>query len=574
MSNDSPFETKSQSLVTLFFLNILLAVVIFCYAELGRLLGIQGLPLAISVVWPATGFALAALLLFGNGLWPGIFLGNFFYNFVHLYEEGNPLMIPVFTAAAVTLGSLLEALVGNYLMRRYASPGFFNTVHDVLIFLVPAGILASLIAPTIGVATLYLQGSVVAPSIFYTWLTFLVGDSMGVYIFTPLAVVWTLFKPPLGSFKQYKREIVWLIVIFSLIAILTFVLDYSVRHFYMLIAVWAAYRFGMHGATFAIFIICLGLIIPTSLGYGLVSSALLSEQLIVLVTFLEIIVATALILAAVVKEREMAWILIKGDSDAFELRHEERKVSDFEELVKEKLVSLGLLTVGIARRLHIPLKRIGGLINQSIEGIQQQNLEPVKSHLQAMEKLEGEAAELATMIEKQAVYTTPDKIKMRSININMLVHKCVAEAVSEATKRHPELTVNIVEEFDEEAKMTLLMPEDLSQAIHTLMGCAMDSMQAKKERMHEGYAPILKVKTTNFADKVEIVIHDNGEGVSESNLKQFYSSFMDYEYGEEINVALAFIHDIIIYVYRGEIKVSSQNGEYLRMTIVLSKELK
>ena len=61
-----PFQNKVQSLGPRIFFNILLAVLIFYNAELGRLLGIKGEPLAISVVWPATGFSLAALLLFGN----------------------------------------------------------------------------------------------------------------------------------------------------------------------------------------------------------------------------------------------------------------------------------------------------------------------------------------------------------------------------------------------------------------------------------------------------------------------------------------------------------------------------
>lgn len=600
MANGTHFDSEERSFVFVCFLNFLLAIIIFYHAELGRLLGIQTLPLPISVVWPATGFSLAALLIFGNMMWPGIFFGNFAYNLLHIYLGGQATVPVFFTALAISTGSLLQALVGNYLIRRYAKPGFFNTVHDVLIFLVPAGVLTCFIAPTIGVTSLYLYGSITTALIWPTWITFLVGDSMGVYIFTPLLVVWSLAKP-LDNMKKYSYEVIWMALGLGFISFLTYTMEYPVKHFYILIGIWSAYRFGSQGAALANFIICLVVIIPTSLGYGLVISPLLGYQLFILVTFLEVVVATSLILAAVVKEREDAWLKVNASNinlqQEVEAKREELKAMNFEMFIKEKLNSLGLLTVGMSRRLHIPFKQFSNLIKLCLDSLNQTRellsryktqigseadtqfqhaFENIQNSLLSMENFKVEASMLAQTIEKQAVYMAPEKIKVKSINVNLLVNKCLITSLAEAAVRYPDLKLTVVEEFDREVKMVLAMPEDLAQAFNILIGRSIDSIKAKKEKEKENYTPLFKVKSLSFEDKVEIEIQDNGQGISEREVEDFYSSFLSYKttsLGEQINISLAFAHDIIIHIYRGELKVSSNIGEYLKVTVVLPREI-
>src|ERR1700733_12875742 len=95
--------------------NLLLATGIFLCALLGRSLGIQGPALAISVVWPATGLSLAALLLFGYRTGVGIFVGNFAYNllFLIIYPPAVFLtpLYKVIVAALISLGSFVQALI-------------------------------------------------------------------------------------------------------------------------------------------------------------------------------------------------------------------------------------------------------------------------------------------------------------------------------------------------------------------------------------------------------------------------------------------------------------------------------
>src|SRR6187401_84158 len=67
----------------------------------------------VSAVWPPTGIALAAILIFGYRIWPGILLGAFIANATANESVG--------TACAIALGNTLEAVVGAWLLLQWAN---------------------------------------------------------------------------------------------------------------------------------------------------------------------------------------------------------------------------------------------------------------------------------------------------------------------------------------------------------------------------------------------------------------------------------------------------------------------
>src|SRR5437588_12419145 len=83
----------------------------------------------IGPVWPAFGVALAAVLLFGYRVWPGIFLGVF------LADVLSP--VPAVAALGQALGATLAAVGGAFSLRRVA--GFessFSHLRDALAMIV------------------------------------------------------------------------------------------------------------------------------------------------------------------------------------------------------------------------------------------------------------------------------------------------------------------------------------------------------------------------------------------------------------------------------------------------------
>ena len=595
--------TRFQSLGTIVLLNILLALVIFYNAELGRILGLQEQPLAISVVWPSTGFALAALLLFGTKVWPGIFLGNFGYNFLHLYLGQKAIFYPMIAAAIIAFGSLLQALVGNYIMRRYCTSGYFNTVKDVMIFLIPAGLLTCLIASTIGTLTLYFYSPMSWSSMLYTGLTFWIGDTMGVYIFTPLIIVWAT-RRAMVDLGKHKWEAFFMFLALIWISVLTFGVDYSLVHLYVPLSVWVAYRFRMHGATLSIFFITIILIVATSAGFGPFDRVLTYNPLLILVTFLEMIVATCLILAAVANEREAAWNQIQNHNidlqEAIDMRREELQEMSHEVVVKEKLASLGLLTSGTIKQMQIFLKEINDLTKTSLVSLGkfqdlfntikdkteseitsqfESNYEKMENSLTNVVNLEMQLNKVAKVIEEQSVLTTYGRIKVKSINVNMLLSRCLIQARRETERRYPDFTFIADEDYDKTIEMILIVPIDLAHAFYHLMNRAIYSMKEKKDRFGDTYVPSLSVRTENDKDRIEIIIRDNGMGLTKQQVKEIFFSFMESKDSEELAMSgevpdftVALAGDIIKHLYRGEIFVDTKEGEYLEFKIFLPKD--
>jgi integral membrane sensor domain MASE1 len=127
----------------------LLAAVYFGVAKVG--LSMAFVAEQVTPVWPPTGIALAALLLFGYRAWAGIALGAFVAN--------ATTNAPLATAAGIALGNTLEALVGAWLLRRLVrfDPAL-GRVKSVLSLTVLAAGVSTMVSATSGAASPCLGG--------------------------------------------------------------------------------------------------------------------------------------------------------------------------------------------------------------------------------------------------------------------------------------------------------------------------------------------------------------------------------------------------------------------------------
>src|SRR4051794_2987977 len=83
------------------------------YFLAGRLgLYLASVHASASPVWPATGIALAGLILFGPRAWPGVFIGAFLVNAM---TAGS-----ILASFGIAIGNSLEAIAGAWLINRYA----------------------------------------------------------------------------------------------------------------------------------------------------------------------------------------------------------------------------------------------------------------------------------------------------------------------------------------------------------------------------------------------------------------------------------------------------------------------
>jgi len=126
--------------------------------------GWLGLQLAISpgyatTVWPASGIALAGLLLGGRRVWPGVFAGSFCLNLLTAHHPSGSGGIARAALIAALLGAwaTLQAVAGATLVRRSTSGAhLLDDQRDVLRLLFWGGPVSCLISATLGMSTLWL----------------------------------------------------------------------------------------------------------------------------------------------------------------------------------------------------------------------------------------------------------------------------------------------------------------------------------------------------------------------------------------------------------------------------------
>jgi integral membrane sensor domain MASE1/DNA-binding CsgD family transcriptional regulator/PAS domain-containing protein len=156
------------------------------------ILGLAGLELAslnpsVTSVWPPTGLAIAAVLLFGQRVVPVIFAAAFVVNQLTLPSASTSVVI----ASGNTLEAVLAGLLIGYWaegVRAFASP------TNVLKFF-GICIIATALAATIGAGVLTLTGHAAREDLIPVWFTWWMGDLAGAIVVAPCLVLWAGSEP-------------------------------------------------------------------------------------------------------------------------------------------------------------------------------------------------------------------------------------------------------------------------------------------------------------------------------------------------------------------------------------------
>jgi signal transduction histidine kinase/integral membrane sensor domain MASE1 len=215
-------ESQSQQVLPTIGQILAIAAVYFFVARLSLLLAIP--PGYSTPVWPASGVALAALLLYNNRLWPGVLLGSFLANILTAFDPSSAtaLLKSIAVAANIGLGASLQALLGAFLIRRYInlSSGLVQA-GSVFGFLGLGGPVSCLVNASWGVTTLWLFGLISGAQFSYSWMTWWVGDAIGVIVMLPLIFIW--FGKPREIWRRRKQSVALPLLILLPLVIALFV---------------------------------------------------------------------------------------------------------------------------------------------------------------------------------------------------------------------------------------------------------------------------------------------------------------------------------------------------------------
>jgi PAS domain S-box-containing protein len=252
-------------------------------------------------LWPPTGIALAMLILGGYRLWPVVFAGAFLVN---ITTAGS-----VATSLGIAGGNALEAILGAYLVRRFANGReAFKRPMMIFVFAAVAGFVATAVSASIGVTSLALGGYAAWPAWAEIWLTWWLGDAAGALVIAPFLIVWAV-EPRLAAFRRRRVEMAGLGVVTAAMAVIVFggtvhagVRNAPIAFLCLPPLVWAAYRFGPRGASTGLLVLSAIATAATLSGAGPFAVGTPNGSLLLLQAFLLTMSVTILPLAALAEE--------------------------------------------------------------------------------------------------------------------------------------------------------------------------------------------------------------------------------------------------------------------------------
>ena len=255
-------------------------------------------------IWPPTGLAIAVTLLCGYRVLPAIMLGALLAN---VTTAGG-----LAASTAIAAGNSLEALVGAYLIGRWAGGAeAFRTPYGIGQFAIVAIAVATPISATIGVTALALAGSAPWNGLSAVWATWWLGDAAGAIVVAPAIVLWARnWRASSGSIRYETVASHLFAMIVGAVAFSPLVPSAPGRNALAFLAVlpllWTALRRGPRDTSTVALVLSAFAVWGVAVGESPFTQANLNSSFLLLVAFVASVTLPSLALSAAVASRDRA----------------------------------------------------------------------------------------------------------------------------------------------------------------------------------------------------------------------------------------------------------------------------
>jgi signal transduction histidine kinase len=272
---------------------IFIGLAYFTLAYLG--LRLASIHPSATPIWPATGLAIAAIMLRGYRVAAAIFIAAFLVNQI---TAGS-----ILTSLAIASGNTLEAVFAVYLVRLWGEgEQVFDTPNGVVKFAV-ISLAATMFSATIGVSSLTLAGYAEVSTFISVWLTWWFGDLAGAVVVAPVVVLWAKTEPASLTPPEIKRTALSYVpaVAIGVIAF-TPLLKHTTLHEALIFLVvlpllWAALRQGPRDTATVALIISAFVVWCTVMQCGAFAKSTPNESFILSLSFIISITLLSLVLS-------------------------------------------------------------------------------------------------------------------------------------------------------------------------------------------------------------------------------------------------------------------------------------
>ena len=280
-----------------------------CWLAVGVAAGALGawpalVNLNVPIVSPATGVAIACLLLLGLRAWPVVFLAALIAH----AASGDSLIRTV----ALSAGSTLEALAGAALVGRWADGrDAFRRARNVIRFAAIVAVFAAPVGASAGVITRWLAGPTPPPDFATAWMTWWLSDIAGALVVVPFLLLWSM---GLWGWRLARTlEAIALLALLVSVSLVIFagyfpsdIKNYPLEFLVVPPLMWAAFSFGRREGATAVVIVTAAAAWGTLRGYGPFARGTLNESFLLVQAFVSVTAVMSVALAALVSEQKRA----------------------------------------------------------------------------------------------------------------------------------------------------------------------------------------------------------------------------------------------------------------------------
>ena len=189
---------------------IAISIAYYLAGRIGLLLTIP--PGQATAIWPSSGIALAALIVYGYKYWPAIFIGAVGTSLYHPEVIDSTAII---LASAIAVGAALQAVLGKYMVSKAIRlPTTLETL-DELIKLQLLGGFSCFVNALIGTVGVWYFGFIETSDLPRHISTWWIGDFLGVIAFTPILVLLFSRQKKGAEVSTRRKAIITLAVLLS-----------------------------------------------------------------------------------------------------------------------------------------------------------------------------------------------------------------------------------------------------------------------------------------------------------------------------------------------------------------------
>jgi len=492
-------------------------------------------------IWPPTGIALAAIMLWGYRVCPAIFLAAFLVN---VTTAGS-----VFTSFAIATGNTLESTVGGCLIRRWSGGlDTFDTPANVTRFTLLSLLCATPISAVIGVGSLTLAGHAPFAKFGSIWMTWWLGDSAGALVITPVVVLWAMNRAGLSNSHELVK-VGSAFVAASAVGLIAFtpLIEQTVSRsplgfLAVLPLTWTALRQGQRDTATVALVLSFFAVWGTVLGGGPFGRPTeLNDSFLLLVMFMISTAVPSLALSADVALRKRIEADLRQAYEKIDQTVQERTATLDEtrrELFQiQKIDALGQLTSGIAHDFNNLLTAVLG----SLELVMKYLSDPRAVRLVAAA---SQAAQHGANLTAQLLaFSRKQDIALRAVNVNDVIR-----GMQDMLDRTVGPLARISYDLEDDAWPVMANVDQLKVSLLNLASNARDAMPLGGElafrtrRVADG-RPGSRIVDLKQGDYMEVSVSDTGSGMTEEiRSKAFEPFFTTKGFGKGAGLGLAMVH--------------------------------